>query len=544
MKTVASCIAKKVLSLQLSRLTALACLFIPSMAEAQATITVDTATRYQTISGWEAVNYAAQEHPAFANFKDELFDRVINEAGINRIRLEVRSGAENSIDYYSQTQGGEIDPTLWRANRYATVNDNADPNVINPDGFHFTELDHVIQTTVLPLRALAAANGESFYVNLNYVAFTFQITQGGSYHHADAAEYAEFILAAFLHMDAQFGFVPDAVEVLLEPDNVSEWSGTTVGNAIVAVAARLSAAGYSPEIIAPSCARMNKAVTYFDELSNVSGALSILDEISYHRYSGVSSANLQALAARAQQHGKRTSMLEWWTAGNSIDVLFEDLTVGMNSAWQQGTLGEPSSGADDRTNLYWVDVSNPLVPVVQPNTKTRLLRQVYRFVRRGAVRIGAASSSESLRPVAFVNPTGVGERHVIVVRATAQGSFTVHGLPAGTYGINYSTGAEFNVNRANQTIASGAPIVTSIPEAGALTIYRLFPMIVAISSNEGTVDFEIHSLKPGFTGVMERKADLMTGVWQQAGFPGPGQFIQSWSAPVDSANAFFRFGLQ
>jgi hypothetical protein len=146
------------------------------------------------------------------------------------------------------------------------------------------------------------------------------------------------------------------------------------------VQARLNAAGYSPEIIAPSCTHMGNAVSYFDLLAAFPGALSALDEICYHRYGGVSDANLQALAARGQQHGKRTSMLEWWSTGNGIDVVFKDLTMGRNGAWQQGVLAG-IGGLDDDMGLYKVDVTNPAAPVVQINRKTRLTRQVYRFVR-------------------------------------------------------------------------------------------------------------------------------------------------------------------
>jgi len=69
-----------------------------SPSTAQTIITVDPAARYQTISGWECVTFASQDDPAFPLFKDALFVRVINEAGINRVRLEVRSGAENRSD--------------------------------------------------------------------------------------------------------------------------------------------------------------------------------------------------------------------------------------------------------------------------------------------------------------------------------------------------------------------------------------------------------------------------------------------------------------
>lgn len=212
-------------------------------ADAQITVTVDPSQRFQTIEGWECVTFASQDNPDFERFTDTLWDRVIREAGINRLRLEVRSGAENSTDYFSQYQTGRIEYSTWRANRYATVNDNDDPAVLDSDGFHFSELDHTLQSIVLPLRAAATAVGESLEINLNYVAFTSQITQGGSYHHAVAAEYAEFILAAFRHMDRNYGFVPDALEILLEPDNVSQWNGASVGRANVAVVSRLSAAG-------------------------------------------------------------------------------------------------------------------------------------------------------------------------------------------------------------------------------------------------------------------------------------------------------------
>lgn len=509
----------------------------PCRVIAQATLTVDPSTRYQVVHGWEGVTFASQEDPAFAQFKDELFERVINEAGINRLRVEVRSGAENRTDYFTQYQNGQIDYATWRANRYATVNDNADPNTINAAGFHFTELDRNIRTTVLPLRALAAAKDQPLYINLNYVAFTGQISQGGTYHHANAAEYAEFILAVFLHMDQEFGFVPDAVEILLEPDNVSQWNGAAVGRAIVAVAARLSAAGYTPEIIAPSCTNMGNAVSYFDALAGVPGALAALDEICYHRYGGVSDANLKALASRAQQHGKRASMLEWWSTGNSIDILLKDLTMGRNAAWQQGTLAGLGNVNEDMA-LYMVDVTNPAAPAVRVNRKTRLLRQVYRFVRRGAVRVAASSTSGIVQPVAFVNADG---GHVLVARATASSSFKINGLPPGTYGINYSTAAEFNVNRPDQTIAPGETISATIPAPGALTVYQLRPTLSSAIRSDGTFQLSIGSLKPGFMGTIERNTNVADpGDWREAGTIPASDYRSAWSELL-GASTFFRF---
>lgn len=70
----------------------------------QATITIDPSVSYQTMVGWEAVAQAGQiaevgtvtnrsnVNPAFPNYKNPLFDSAVNDLGLNRLRLELRSG--------------------------------------------------------------------------------------------------------------------------------------------------------------------------------------------------------------------------------------------------------------------------------------------------------------------------------------------------------------------------------------------------------------------------------------------------------------------
>ncbi|MHC4753045.1 MAG: hypothetical protein ACYTFW_24675, partial [Planctomycetota bacterium] len=91
---------------------------------------------------------------------------------------------------WSNYQTGIIDYPTWRSRRYATVNDNSDPCSINWAGFHFSEIDHQVDTIITPLKKLLEAKGEKLYVNLNYVAFTGQITGGGIYIHNNPEEYA------------------------------------------------------------------------------------------------------------------------------------------------------------------------------------------------------------------------------------------------------------------------------------------------------------------------------------------------------------------
>jgi hypothetical protein len=241
------------------------------------------------------------------------------------------------------------------------------------------------------------------------------------------------------------------------------------------------------------------------------------------------------------QHGKQTSMLEWWSTGNGIDVLLNDLTTGHNSAWQQGVLagmGDP----DADMPLYKVDATDPSAPVILVNRKTRLLRQVYRFVRPGAVRVVVTSSSGSLAPVAFINEDG---GFVVVVRVTAAGSFSIHGLPAGTYGINYSSATEFNSSLAGQTLASGEPLTTSMPANGALTVYSLLSDVSAAMLDANTFQLAIRNLKPGFTGVIERSTDLANpDSWREIAITAPADFLSTWTEPVGATPAFFRFRVE
>ncbi|MHC4339211.1 MAG: glycoside hydrolase [Planctomycetota bacterium] len=427
-------------------------------------LVVDPTTNYQTMTGWEATTYAGQDSLAFDNFKDAVFDAAVNDLGIDRVRLEVRSGAENQEDYWAQQLAGTIDYATWRSRRYSTINDNADPNVIDPAGFQWSELDDQIDRIVLPLKTRVEARGETLWINLCYVAFTSQIGGGLLYHHDDPDEYAEFVEATWLHLQAKYGWVPDTWEVILEPDNVSQWNGTLIGQAIVAAAARLQARGFSPRFVAPSNTNMANAITYFDALAAVPGAVSHLKEFSYHRYGGVSDSNLQAIQSRAMTWGIDTAHLEW--IGASYHELHRDLAIAGNSAWSEFVLA--GLGPDNGGAYYVVDDSSPSSPVVSLGSRARFLRQYFKFVRRGAVRLGA-SPSPGLDPLAFENADG---RMVVVVKADAGDGFYIRGLDAGTYGIKYTTSAQYDMDLADAQTIDGQSLRASIPAAGVLTVYR------------------------------------------------------------------------
>jgi hypothetical protein len=549
----------------------LAFAWIPLHAQQGAVIVLNPRVTFQKMTGWEAtVGALGANYPAFESCKEELFDLAVSDLGINRVRLEIKSGAENPRDGFTERVQGKLTDEQWRCYRYATVNDNDDPFTINWAGFHFTEFDASIEKMVLPIKKRVEARGEKLFLNVNYVAFYLQMNEpqcpsGLRYLHDNPEEYAEFVLATCLHMKKKYGLVPDAWEMHLEPDNTPYWRGKTIGEALMAAAKRLEANGFKPAFIAPSPTSMANAVPYFDDMIAIPGVRRYLTEFSYHRYKGVSDENLRQIGERAVRYKINTAMLEH--IGSGHEDLYKDITVARNSAWAQFVLASVDLGSrkpiDDwaasavvgplrkafqtgdqtlisqaRTNANravaawlrrggdepdprpvieaWADpnVSEPLLQAFQSgeqktidrtvdrvaqavwdrilrlgdrgvayytidardankprlvmNRRTKFLRQYFKFVRQGAQRIEALASDTALEPVAFINTDGL---YVVVVKADQARTFSIEGLPAGTYGIKYTTQSRYDVDLPDTTIQANQPVKAMIDGAGVLTVY-------------------------------------------------------------------------
>lgn len=446
-------------------------------------IVLNSATTYQTMKGWESTSWIDQydDDDSTRYFIDNAHrwsaasvDLAANTFGINRIRLEIHAGQENPIGYFALYQNNQGTRSQWRSQVYNIINDNDDPFTINPAGFQYAKLDRAIDLVVKPLKNRVEANGEKLYVNLTYVDNGTSAFE----HTSDPEEYAEFILAAFQHIDTKYGFTPDAVNIILEPDHMgktSGWnSGTLIGRAMVAAGRRLESYGYTPDFIAPSTTSMATTPGYIDEIMQVTDADKYIKEIAYHRYGGRTAANLQAIANRGATYGLETAMLEWWDPPNNFNVLHDDIKNGNNSSWQNGAIAKVQAG-QNKLYLANVDSSNPTNPVVSANPSAQYIRQYFKYIRSGAVRIAATSSNAQFDPLAFINTN---RNYVVVVKATAGGSFSIDNLPAGTYGVNYTTGSDSNtpsaydVNNADQTITTGQTLTTHIPAAGVITVYK------------------------------------------------------------------------
>ena len=439
----------------------------PSSILAQSTITVDPGKRYQTIVGWEATAWLGQwgKRSRYKEYRDELLDKAVNELGLTRLRVSVRSGFERAEDDFALFQNGTIDARTWGGRRYKPVNDNDDPHVADPNGFHWSELDLAIEAIVLPMRKRLAARGERLYFNLLYIDFGTSPFEHGH----DPDEYAEFMSVAFQHMQGKYGFVPDSIEVKLEPDKRADnWTPAHMANAIVAAGDRLAKEKFRPDFIAPSTMRAGAVVQWLRKMIKANPRVTeYLTEICYHRYGNPTEQFLAGILEVAQANKLRTSMGEWLKPDYVIlpyQALYNDLTQCNGSSWQQYTLGAP--GGKDGQGYFTGDGTDPDKVVLTPSA--RLLRQYFRYIRPGAVRVGAASSDPGLEAVAFINKGG---GYVVVVNAASAATFRLRGLPAGRYGLVYTTRSHDAARLPDVLVGERGLLAGSIPAKGVITIY-------------------------------------------------------------------------
>ncbi len=431
------------------------------------TITLNPAIRYQTMGGWETVAEAGQLYsPAWDNYKNALFDQAVGDLGLNRVRLEVRSGLENSTDWFTLWRTGQVTQSAYNSKRYEIINDDSNPTTVNPNGFKWNELDNTIDNLVVPLRQRLAARGETLWINANYVDFGGVSGTGDFEHKNSPAEYAEFVVAAYQHMQTKYGFVPNSWEVVLEPDTPgASWSATQVGQAIKAAGDRLIAAGFVPNFVAPSTTSAANAPIYIAQIGLTSGAMQYVGEFSYHRYCCATGTILQSIVDSAILYNKKTAMLEW--IGADYQTLHEDLKFGRNSSWQQYTLAFPNE-PDNGAQYYLLNDADSKNPRLTIADRSKFLRQYFRYVRSGAERIGAESSNPNFDPLAFINADG---KYAVIVKTEVPGTVSIQGLPAGKYGIGYATANEANGFAPDVTIKAEGILSAKIPAAGVLTVF-------------------------------------------------------------------------
>lgn len=430
-------------------------------------VIVDQGVSYQTLNGWEATAEAAQEYnvpndpdvyeypsTTFANYKDGILN-AMDDAGINALRLEILFSDWNATGY-----------TVVTPAPYAAVQ----PTTSSTGQRHFDRLTHTMDAFVTEYRDRLAARGESLHLTICIVDFN---TAGYSAENSPT-EYSFFVVKTIEAFYNAYGFLPDVLEAILEPDNApntTNWTAAKLADNIVQANTDLVAAGYTGiRWRAPSVMSVANAATWYADMKTANASVTaLLDELPYHRYGGTNT-DVATFQSAAAADGNTTAMLEYISA--DANTLYDDLTIGLNSSWQQYTITFPYSGSSGSGGQYIY--VNETTWAVSLNARTKFLRQYFRYIRRGAVMKGVTNKSSAALGVPFANANGT---YIVPIKCSVASNFDVIGLPAGTYCIRYTTGtvssapSAYDTALTTQTISTGGAVRVAMPAAGIVTVF-------------------------------------------------------------------------
>jgi hypothetical protein len=415
---------------------------------------------------------------------------VLDDLGVNRVSLGARPGIQNPTDWFGAYLAGIPTPPpppgtgdwLFQYVPGAPI--------------HWSQLDLYVENVFLPLKQRLASHGEPFFWNFEYYNNSRQHGANFTTFRDDPAQFAAWVNAIWTHLDSKYGLVPDSFS-LNEPSTTGDcWTAAQIGAAIKAVGDSLAASGWHPRFAAPTSEHVaaayappailswlprglpgtcaSNAPADFDALIVQPGVRTYLTDVDYHIYGGYAPADLQAMVTRAAQYGLPLGMSE--KIGVDAVGLQDLLANGKISFFRQYNMGGYSAGAGSTGThnswLFYIDtIDNNSVHITDPNGY--FMRQYFKFIHMNAREVHSESTLPyGMRPVAFVNPNGAPVVVVNVVSAGAGGSFSVVGLPAGTYNIKYSVTGDVDHDLVPQTIGAGEALTTSIPAAGVITVYR------------------------------------------------------------------------
>lgn len=479
-------------------------LFIHGSACAQATISLDTTQKFQTIEGWghggdlfSGLNYEL-DSTIRDSFNDQMLDYLIDDLGLTGSRI------------------WEVGPRID-----GTGMDNGDCDSIDWSKFQVSPIYTRVARSMVYFKNRINALGykTSFYSSPTYptsaTAFKPWVLN-------DPGERAQQIWADALWWKQTYGIDINYDVIYNEPSNPV--TATILADDIKALGPRFLAHGLSTKTQYAEAVAPQTDWNFITPEQYDSALWPYVGRISYHNY-GTADPYRSYLHSFADSLGITTAQTEM---GNpTIDDIFNDLLLGGTSYWEVGYSGSetlvPASGNTGFT----------------PSGTFFRVRQVLHYVRPGATRIGATSSDSNIRVVSFVKNGSV---TTVVLNNGPDTTITVSGLPPGNYGLSQSpSGAKAFVEMGIKTVGangilsfnSGVPGVAStlypysgknlpptITSWGISPGYIVLPTAAAsltVSANDAELDpltyqWSVYSQPAGANAIIENPTKATTGI--------------------------------
>jgi O-glycosyl hydrolase len=395
-------------------------------------VTINPNIRHQTIQGWGAthsltrdLNFMSQETV------DQMIDESVNDLGLTFLRVGF---------------GLLVEP----------YNDNADPNSINWSAFYDGgSIDRDVVRGLGRFASQVRANGET-------PVFLFaKDWEFGAPEWMNEAEFSEHMTANMLYFKNQHGIDINFTAIDNEPEYFDPYTPERQRPIIKALGPMLQANGLATKIALNEGLNANSTWSYITALQSDAAVWPHIGLLNWHLY-GTNDPFRSQIRDFGRSRGIPTAMTEF--AGAQIRDLMDDLTLGGVSYWTRYFTADRGAGGVTGGSNYFAAPFDG-TSFLKNHTYFQF-RQFMRYVRPGAVRIEAASSTPAIRAFAFER---AGSRVAVLVNTSGfPVEVTVQGLTGGRYGVSQTVGRNF-AELGVQDI--GGSITVTVAGSGILTIY-------------------------------------------------------------------------
>lgn len=374
-----------------SRTGLVACVSILCSAQlnAQVNINIDTTDVQQTMDGFgTSLRVFNDPHVIGGSTLDPITDGLVISTAEEDVILDL---------LYVDLGLTRVRPVTGGDGPIEDPNDNSDPYVTDTSAFDFSwkktdaHIDYVER--VVP-------RGVDGY-------FPAPILLEPWMTESQPEEYAEFAFTTIKRWQDRGAPLP-LYSIINEPGYSFSgiWSGEFIRDCIKLLGPKLDSAGMTTRFVIPDDVTPNEAYIRSQVIMADSIARSYVAALAYHTYGG-NNANKTAMKLLAQQYGIPVWMTEHYNAdafawGNEMHDLIANYNISaVDALW--AFVGDQGGGVGGA--LVALDHVGTTYTGYTLQKQYYVTGQYSRFVRSGAIRVGASSTSNDVRVTSYVDGT-------------------------------------------------------------------------------------------------------------------------------------------
>lgn len=293
-----------------------------------------------------------------------------------------------------------------------------------------------------------------------------------------AAVYSASVANDLVQLKSQ-GLSVDLWNIQEEPDGAGNLSPAELHQLVTATGAQFQMAGLSTRIAIPRTTIVGDVPAYAIPILSDPLSRPFVPQLDYHEYDYDASigqtpdiSGRNAVRSLANQFGLTVAMRETSTDVKQNRLTFWNGTYDQAMAWANDILTdmiEADAGAWDPISAFWIrapgfgvdsyiilDYSSCVFTKFEIPPHYWTLRQVTKFVRPGAVRVGASVDSRNVRVAAFVDTRH--QQTVIVIinnHVTQEQTATFRGVPNASLSVTQTTSTQNGAQLLPITVQGG-----------------------------------------------------------------------------------------